>query len=89
MEYGTYYWAFAAGSARHEVETVDPDDKEELERGHLSVHGVDLPQRGFCELIFEIRERRVYAVKVRGRSVNGLKADASCVLEARRCLPGS
>lgn len=44
------------------------------------------PDKGFCQLVFELRDHKVASVTVHGRNANGLNADADCVLQAERCL---
>jgi len=42
--------------------------------------------KGFCQLVFELREQRVANVVAHGRFPSGLNADVECVLKAERCL---
>jgi hypothetical protein len=41
----------------------------------------------FCQLDFELRGGVVAAVRAQGRDMQGMNADAACMLEARRCIP--
>jgi hypothetical protein len=41
----------------------------------------------FCQLDFELRGGAVAAVRAHARDMQGMNADAACLLEARRCLP--
>ena len=45
------------------------------------------PEPGYCELVFELRDRKVRHVEADGRTPEGLRYRAQCMLEARRCLP--
>jgi hypothetical protein len=41
----------------------------------------------YCQLDFELRAGAVAEVRASGRDMQGMNADAACLLEARRCLP--
>ncbi|MBM4337508.1 MAG: hypothetical protein FJ108_16600 [Deltaproteobacteria bacterium] len=49
----------------------------------------DEPDPSYCQLDFELTNGRVTRVDANGRTRDGMNADSSCMLRARRCLPGS
>ena len=44
-------------------------------------------KQGYCQLVFELRERKVYRVEAEGRTGDNLRWNDSCMLKAQRCLP--
>lgn len=49
----------------------------------------DEPDPSLCQLDFELTSGRVTRVEAQGRTREGMNADSSCMLRARRCLPGA
>jgi hypothetical protein len=47
------------------------------------------PDPSYCQLDFELTSGRVTRVEAQGRTREGMNADSSCMLRARRCLPGA
>ena len=91
VEYLTFRWQLTV--ARNGQATVRPIGPEEFRRRRSpSLRRGDpsrFPDEGYCELVFELRDRTVRAVRVEGRTQNGLNADAQCILLAERCLPSA
>lgn len=49
----------------------------------------DEPDPSYCQLDFELTKGRVTRVEAQGRTREGMNADSSCMLRARRCLRGA
>ena len=49
----------------------------------------DEPDPSYCQLDFELTSGRVTRVEAHGRTRDGMNADSSCMLRARRCRPGA
>jgi hypothetical protein len=89
VEYLTYRWALGEPFAEFpEPDRIVPGAEMQ---GPIVIGGrrprpsLD-PDKGFCQLVFELREHRVANVTAHGRFPSGLNADVQCVIKAERCL---
>ena len=89
VEYLTYRWPL--GERFDEFPEPDrilpgPEMRDTIVVGSRRPRASLDPDKGFCQLVFELREHRVANVTAHGRSPSGLNADVECVIKAERCL---
>lgn len=83
VEYVTYRWALGATrSGRQGAEVYAPQPSGV---GSSASRAPDAFETGYCEIVFEVRERAIADLKVEGRTAAGLNDDARCMLFADRC----
>jgi hypothetical protein len=63
------------------------EHRRRRDRGDFLISGERPDSVAYCELTFELVEKRVQAVRVEGRERSGLNRDSACLMEARRCVP--
>ena len=67
----------------------DPPSSRERARDvrDFYLEGEPPEHQAFCQLTFELQDGKIRGVRAEGRDLNGLNANARCLMQARDCLP--
>lgn len=81
VEYITYFWELFFDEKGMRV--LDPQERREALSPLSRIHAT----LGYCQIVFEIRDRRISQVEARGQNGAGSRWNSGCLLRAKRCLP--